>query len=133
MGKRRRGSKSAYFRQRFTEHPEWLKVTSNSAVVEQWKKDHSGKEMGLRDKQAMANVKSNMNSKLRGGKRRGRRLLKNVTAAGVRTGNSNLVGLEMMIDDCLSLARQMDPTGLEHVIKSLRRARNDVVLRSGQA
>jgi hypothetical protein len=38
----------------------------------------------------------------------------------------------MMIDDCLSLARQMDPAGLEHVIKSLRRARNDVVLRSGQ-
>jgi hypothetical protein len=36
-----------------------------------------------------------------------------------------------MIDDCLSVARQMDPAGLEHVIKSLRQARNDVVLRNG--
>jgi hypothetical protein len=108
-------------------------ISSNTAVVEQWKRDHPGKEMDVREKQAMANVKSNMRSKSRGGKMRGRKLLRSVAAAGLRTGNNSLVGLEMMIDDCLSLARQMDPAGLEDVIKSLRRARNDVVLKSGQA
>jgi hypothetical protein len=131
MGKRRRGNRSAYYRQLFTDHPDWLAGTTNMPVVEQWQKDHPGKEMSQRDKQAMANVKSNMRSAGHGGKKRGRRLLRKLTAAGQRTGNSTLVGLEMMIDDCLSLARQMDPTGLEHVIKSLRRARNDVVLKSG--
>jgi hypothetical protein len=133
MAKRRRGNRSGYYRQLFTDHPEWLNISSNAAVVEQWKKDHPGKEMDIREKQAMANVKSNMRSASRGGSKRGRKLLRHVTAAGVRTGNSTLVSLEMRIDDCLSLARQMDPAGLEHVIKSLRRARNDVVLKSGQA
>jgi len=133
MAKRRKGNRSGYYRQLFTDHPEWLTISSNAAVVEQWKRDHPGKEMDLREKQAMANVKSNMRSRSRGGQKRGRRLLRHVTAAGLRTGNNTLVGLEMRIDDCLSLARQMDPTGLEDVIKSLRRARNDVVLKGGQA
>jgi hypothetical protein len=132
MAKRRKRNRSGYYRQLFTDHPEWLTISSNAAVVEQWKRDHPGKEMDLREKQAMANVKSNMRSKVHHGKGRGRRLLKRVTAAGARTGNNTLVGLEMMIDDCLSLARQMDPAGLEEVIKNLRRARNDVVLKGGQ-
>ena len=133
MAKRRKGNRSGYYRQLFTDHPEWLAISSNAAVVEQWKRDHPGKEMDIREKQAMANVKSNMRSSSRGGSKRGRKLLRHVTAAGARTGNSTLVSLEMRIDDCLSLARQMDPAGLDHVIKSLRRARNDVVLKSGQA
>jgi len=56
-----------------------------------------------------------------------------LTAAGQRTGVSNMVGLEIRIDDCLSLARQMDAEGLHDVITNLRKARNEVVLKSSQA
>jgi hypothetical protein len=133
MGKRRKGSKSGYFRELFHQNPEWVAATSNADVVARWKTDHPGKEMTNSHKQAMANVKSSLRNRARGGKKRGRKLLRLVTAAGQRTGHSNLVSLELRIDDCLSLARQMDPEGLHNVITNLRKARNEVVLKSGQA
>jgi hypothetical protein len=129
---RRRGNRSAYFRTYFEEHPDLVDGSDNTALYAQWSRDHNGREMAQRDKQAMANVKSTLRSKHRGGgKRKGRRLLQRVTAAGARTGRSALEGLEVMIDNCLSLARQMDTAGLESVIKNLRDARNGVVLKSG--
>jgi hypothetical protein len=129
---KRRGNRSAYFRKYFDEHPDLVDGSDNTALYAQWTRDHAGREMTQRDKQAMANVKSSLRSKHRGGgKRKGKRLLKRVTAAGVRTGRSTLDGLEVMIDNCLSLARQMDPAGLDAVIKDLRHARNGVVLKGG--
>ena len=86
---RRRGNRSAYFRTYFEEHPDLVDGSDNSALYAQWSRDHSGREMTQKDKQAMANVKSSLRSQHRGGgKRKGRRLLRRVTAAGARTGRS---------------------------------------------
>jgi hypothetical protein len=133
MAKRRRGSKSAYFREQFEKHPEWAAATTNKELMEQWKVDHPGKQMTKSHKQAMANVKSSLRHRKRGGKKRGAKLHQMLTAAGQRTGISSMVGLEIRIDDCLSLARQMDADGLHNVISNLRKARNEVVLKSSQA
>ncbi len=133
MAKRRKGNKSGYFRDQFEKHPEWAVATTNKDLVEQWRVDHPGKQMSQSDKQAMANVKSSLRHRKRGGKKRGAKLHRMLTAAGQRTGVSNMVGLEIRIDDCLSLARQMDAEGLHNVISNLRKARNEVVLKSSQA
>jgi hypothetical protein len=47
-------------------------------------------------------------------------------------GSSKLDQLELQIDDCLILARQMDQEGLHDVIGLLRKARNEVVWKIGQ-
>jgi hypothetical protein len=133
MAKRRGASKSAYFREQFEKHPDWAAATNNKELMEQWRMDHPGKQMTKSYKQAMANVKSSLRHKKRGGKKRGARLHQMLMASGQRTGVSSMVGLEIRIDDCLSLARQMDADGLQNVISNLRKARNEVVLKSSQA
>ena len=40
--------------------------------------------------------------------------------------------LEEQIDDCLTVAKNLDRTGLEEVIHHLRRARNKVVWKLGE-
>src|SRR5437588_793844 len=65
-------SLSAYFRQLFTENPDWLDGPSNAAVMERWKADHPGKEWAKNVQQGMANVKSKMRKELGWGGRRPR-------------------------------------------------------------
>jgi hypothetical protein len=124
---------SGYFRTLFDEHPEWLTFKSNALIVERWKTDHPGKEMTLKYKQSMANVKSTLRKKL--GKRRRRRKDKdNVLIAGAvrHISSHTLDQLEYMIDDCLSLARTLKAESLDTVVRNLRKARNEVVWLNGQ-
>jgi hypothetical protein len=54
-----------------------------------------------------------------------------ITAAQVET--NELEVLEQQIDEALIAARTLDKEGLESVISLLRRARNEVVWKLGQA
>jgi hypothetical protein len=49
-----------------------------------------------------------------------------------RKSGCGLESLELVIDDCLTLARKMDREGLADVIGLLRQARNAVVWKLGQ-
>jgi hypothetical protein len=126
-----------YFRKIFGENPQWLDQKSNEQVINRYKADHN---MGADDivekriKDAMANTKSQLRKAMRGpgkGKRRGKRKMAAIATGGNKT-SATFVALELQIDDCLSLARHLDPTGLDSVIKHLRKARNEVVWKLGE-
>jgi hypothetical protein len=130
------GSKSAYFRKLFADRPEWLNSKSNDAIVTQWLEDHPGKEMGQKEKQSLANVKSILRRQGRKGKRgrpKGSTTTNAVKANPTRGRAENLEQLELMIDHCLATARRMESQRLEKAIRSLRAARNEVVWQMGQA
>lgn len=134
---------SGYFRPFFKENPKLLNERSNQQLLQRWLDDHPGEtEVPTRVKQGLANLKSVLRKNVR---RRGRRQ----TAEKAQTGNgmhrsatsgqpetrargSGLEVLEEHIDDCLSMAKDIDREGLESVINLLRRARNEVVWKMGQ-
>jgi len=134
------GSIQGYFRPIFKENPRLLKIRSNESLYERWLRDHPGeKEVPVRVRQGLANLKS----VLRNRRRRRRRLRQEesgsapnggVSAVGLRSstrGSTGLTRLEAQIDEALILAKQLDPTGLDDVIRLLRTARNRVVVRLG--
>jgi hypothetical protein len=128
-------SVAGYFRQVFAENPAWLKGRSNQAVLERWLADHPGeKEVPDRVKQNLANIKSVLRKKLR----KGGRPKKQAEAAPETASQpaarvyEEMEALEVLIDDALTLARTLDREGLESVIGHLRRARNEVVWRTGE-
>jgi hypothetical protein len=127
---------SGYFRKVFAENPKLLKTRSNEELLQRWLADHPGeKEVPNRVKQILSNVKSVLRKK---GRKRARRQEPNhqptaVTApAPVKRSSSRLEHLEEQIDECLTAARALDRDGLEHVIRLLRQARNQVVWKLGQ-
>jgi hypothetical protein len=135
MARKQKGeSKNGYFRRIFESHPEWLVAKTNEAVVAQWQADHPGKEMTRQYKQSMANAKSFVRRKNRGGGKGRRHALVKTLAVGnaAYLKGGDLDHLELMIDESLALARRLDPAGLDLAIRSLRRARNEVVWKSGQ-
>jgi hypothetical protein len=133
------GTVTGYFRQLFANNPKWLKGRSNKAVLNQWLADNPGyTEVPDNIKIAMANAKSAVRSKRKKRRRKKAAGEPAATATAVaRTSRpvskgSRLVTLEEQIDDCLGLAKGMDPERLDEVIKLLRRARNLVVLIAGE-
>lgn len=133
-------SMMGYFRKIFEENQEWLKTRSNDEVVKRYLADHPGEtELNERARNALTNVKSHLRHKLRVGPAK-RRKRAAVTAtpqapaakAQPRVRVRGLDELEVRIDDCLMAARALDREGLDEVIKTLRRARNEVVWMSGQ-
>ena len=126
------GTISSWFRNVFTEHPEWLNLDNNRPIRDRWKLEH-GSEMPAN----VANIMTNMKGKMRG-TRRGRRKggkpgpkPKTVVMAGpARTPRAALVELERLeerIDACLATARAMNVENIQDVIHSLRDARNGIV------
>src|SRR6266446_3770313 len=109
--KRSGGSMSAYFRQVFTEKPQWLDQKSNDDVVARYRVDHSmatDADVGKSVKQTMANMKSIMRKEARGGSkvkaRRGRPPMALAGAVPVPTSRPRLETLEELIDDCMVTA-----------------------------
>jgi hypothetical protein len=142
--KQARGDKgetdSGYFRRIFTENLKLLGGRSNEEILNRWLTDHpSEKVVPDRIKSILSNVKSVMRKKLR--KRRGRRP-KEEQAAGAtavvvvarprKAAARGLEVLEEMIDECMSLAKNLDSEGLAQVLAALRRARNQVVWKLGE-
>jgi hypothetical protein len=129
-------SVSAYFRKVFDEAPKLLKTRSNEEVLQRWLKDHPGEtEVPRKVRNSLMNVKSLLRK--RGRKRARAQDEERERATGVKGAPrtkvaSALEELEEHIDDCLTVAKLLDRQGLEHVIRLLRQARNEVVWKLGQ-
>jgi hypothetical protein len=130
---------SAYFRGVFQENPKWIDTRSNDEVLARWLKDHPGeKEAPDRVKQNLANVKSLLRQAQR--KKPGRPKKESLaaeptaatSAAAPRKGVRGFESLEEQIDECMTLAKNLDREGLSSVINLLRRARNEVVWKMGE-
>jgi hypothetical protein len=131
-----------YFRPIFTANRKLLKVRSNKELLKRWLEDHPDfKKVPENVKTGLANLKSVLRKSLR--KRRGRKAAAQAAAGtAVATAKSSpllsrtradskLEQLEMLIDDCMTMAKVLDRAGLDTVIKVLRRARNAVVWKLG--
>jgi hypothetical protein len=124
-----------YFRKFFVDNPNLVHSTSNEELMARWKQDHpnhSPKD-ALRARQNLANLKSNLRRQEREQNSRGGRFAARTAArASANTPpRTRLESLEAQIDDCLLMARNLDPVGLANTIKFLRVARNEVVLKLG--
>ena len=130
---------SGYFRRVFAENPKWLGTRSNDDVLARWLKDHPG-ETAVPEKvrQNLSNVKSLLRKthRKKPGRPKNESPLAEPTSAPVpaappRKGARGLESLEEQIDECLTLAKNLDREGLSSVIGLLRRARNEVVWKMG--
>jgi hypothetical protein len=129
---------TSYFRARFKENPKLLKAGSNQEIFQRWLADHPGeKEVPQRVKYILSNLKSVLRQKLRRKKAKAQQPEPAAATAAVveaRPPNAALQGLEALeerIDDCLSLAKQLDRDNLEKVVQLLRQARRAVVWQQG--
>src|SRR5207245_2172777 len=111
--------KSAYFRQKYAEHPELLD-RDNEEMLALWQKDSPGEEVTQQVRNSLANVKSQMRKKA-GMPRRRKRRRKGAAAAGApaaapadpratrpRASLNALEELEGHIDECLMLAHKQN-------------------------
>jgi hypothetical protein len=130
-----------YFRPILLENPKLLRTRSNAKLLQRWLDDHPGeKEVPGRVKQGLSNIKSLLRKKRRRRKRRdagaeGAEPAASANAAPWETSHpsaNELEGLEIQIDECMTLAKNIDREELDGVITLLRRARNQVVWKSGQ-
>ncbi len=117
---------SGYFRQVFKENPKWLETRSNDEVLARWLKDHPDeKEVPKRVKQNLSNVKSLLRQaerKKSGGSKKHSQSAEPTAAlaAAPRKGVRGLESLEEQIDECLTLAKNLDREGLSSIINLLR-------------
>jgi hypothetical protein len=129
---------SGYFGKVFKEHPHLLNERSNEELLARWRRDHPGDQDMERIRQNLANIKSVLRKKKRD--KRGRKAKaagdQAVVAVAVtmaaHPSRARLEALEESIDECLTMAKNMDREGLDSIIKVLRRARNEVVWKLGQ-
>ena len=132
----KRGSIMGYFRAIFDENPKWLHERSNDKVTARWLQDNpSYAEMPKNVKNTLANLKSNLRKKTRSGGRKSKADEPangaGETLAAVKPKVKGLDMLEIQIDECLTMARNIDRDALQEVIRLLRRARNEIVWKSG--
>ncbi len=133
--KRRKKSTSAYFRQVFADHPEWLKEKSNDLILAQYRMD-KGLPTDARIKVNVKNNLSNIKSVIRKEKgmgayagRKARALAKTNSLTGSMT--QRLEDLEEQIDECMAKAMAIGAETMETVIRLLRKARREVVWKLG--
>jgi hypothetical protein len=134
-GRRRKGkeSVSGYFRQIFIERPELLGSTSNQELLERWKADHGTNDVPNSVRSNLANLKSHLRKRQRLGLSLGGKVASRSDDMPLRRTSSNgLEALEEHIDDSLTLAKNLDRSGLAEVIILLRKARNKVVWKLGE-
>jgi hypothetical protein len=138
MAKRRRKSRrksiSGYFRQLIEASPQLLNgPQTNAQLLERFQADHPTKKITNSIKANLANVKSMIRRKkrFRAGYKAAPRIM-GLRAARDFVGARGLEGLEEYIDECLTIAKNVDRQGLDHVIRLLRTARNEVVWKQGK-
>jgi len=126
-------SKSSYWRTLFNQNPRLVRIRSNSALREQWEKDHPGQRFDESWSQSLSNVKSMLRHKHKKGGRPKAATNEHVggpTAAEIR--QAEMEKLENAVDQCLWSARQLDAPGLDRAIKHLHAARNEIVWKSSR-
>lgn len=129
--RRRRKGISGFFRNLFKERPELLDSTNNGEILDLWQKAHPSRKISKKVKQNLANVKSVMRKiERKGGKRKATARANMV--AFMYEGKPTMERLEEFIDECLTMARTLDRSELESVIKRLHAARNEVVWKMGE-
>ena len=135
---------ASVIRSYYEENPEWLDGPSNEALIARYEKDHPGETWTKKHQQGAANEKTKLRKKL--GKVRRRRRGKAGAAAGnaagtaasesrvlrARTSVGSLEKIEMLLDECLSLALRQESEKLEGVVKHLRVARRGVAWAMGE-
>lgn len=118
-------SVSGYFRSLFQESPELIDQNNAQQLVSRFLAEHPGHDE-KRIRNSLANVKSLLRRQKRDHQDR---------TGQIDSSNNNRfthVSLELLeehIDDCLTIARALDRQLLDQVIRLLRRARNEVVLK----
>jgi len=127
----------------FEENPDWLEGPSNQALIERYLKDHPGEQWTKKHQQGAANEKTKLRKKAglvrRKRRKRGRPAGDSAAAAAnesrvtrVRPSAGALEQLELLIDDCLSLAARQNNPALENTVKHLRVARRGVAWAMGE-
>jgi hypothetical protein len=132
--KKRKGSISGYFRELIEANPHLLNgPKTNAQLLERFQTDHPSKKVSTSIKANLANVKSMIRRKkrFRAGYKAAPRIM-GLQAARDFVGARGLEGLEEYIDECLTIAKNLDRAGLDHVIRLLRTARNEVVWKQGK-
>jgi len=127
-------SKSSYWRGIFDKNPKLVKQRSNSSLREQWETDHPGQKFDESWSQSLSNVKSMYRNKHKKG-RKAKAAMNGQMGAPVAAVNIPAAALERLenaVDQCLWTAHQLDPAGLDRVIKLLRAARNEIVWKSSR-
>src|SRR4051812_39606475 len=110
---------SGYFRRLFKEHPKWLDERSNAAILDRWLKDHPDQTSVPKNvQQNLSNVKSVLRSKKRAKPGRKKATEQPETHAGPtetavspvsrKRASGGLDTLEEQIDECLTLAKNLD-------------------------
>ena len=140
--KSRGKSTRRYFIEVFTARPELLRESSNDAAISQWEKDNPGEECTPSIKSSISNVKTYLRSQngLGNGRRKNKKRGRPPGQAngfisstlGRKLSPSALEKLEILIDECLSQARQNHSSELDKVIQHLRLARNTIVYKQGK-
>jgi hypothetical protein len=126
-------SKSSYWRNLFNQNPKLVKIRSNSALREQWEKDHPGQKFDESWSQSLSNVKSMLRNKhKKGGRPKAAANGQSQGPSAAELRQAALERLEGAVDQCLWTARQMDSTGLDRAIKHLHAARNEIVWKSSR-
>jgi hypothetical protein len=127
----------AFFRRVFAARPQLLHTANSDLVLDEWLKEHPEfTEVPPKVKAICDHVKN----LLQGERPRRRQPLpedtrvekgtnRRIRSASALTGN--LEKLERLIDECLTLAKNLDAEGLKEVIQLLRQARNAVVWKQG--
>jgi hypothetical protein len=131
---RKRKSLSGYFKTVIQENPQWLDgVGTNKLILARFQADHPNKPITGKIRANLANVKSVLrrDKRKRGGVRVSPHLFAARSTPGF-AGSKSLAGLEEYIDECLTLAKNIDRDGLANVIRLLRDARNHVVWKMGR-
>jgi hypothetical protein len=130
---------SGYIRRLFKENPKWLAARSNDEILARWLKDHPGETVvPERVKKNLSNVKSLLRQahhKKPGKAQKESQPARPTAAASAAAPRSVVQGLETLeeqLDECLTLAKNLDREGLSSVINLLRRARNEVVWKMGE-
>jgi hypothetical protein len=132
-------STMGYFRKILTANRRLLKGRSNEELLRRWLEDHPGHETVPNSvKQSLSNIKSILRKKYLRGPRAAKvapeaeeQAVATVAEVAATALETALEALEVQIDDCLTLARNIDREGLNEVIGYLRRARNQVVWKLG--
>lgn len=137
---------SAFFRDEFRAHPEWLDEKSNDKALNRWSEAHpDDPEPNVSVKQTLANLKSQLRKQRReglfpeDGAAAGRPVhashphpAPSASAGPHHVPSHRLDTLEEAIDDCLTAAKNLDREGLADVVRLLRKARNEVVWKMGE-
>ncbi len=128
-------SKSAVFRRLYESKLDLLKVPGYDELFRLYQAEDSSRKIGTSERQVAANVKSRLRKehKFRRRRRGGRRARSaNGAVAPVMTGPQRVgaahLALEDAIDDCIFLARRMDATRFEDIVRLLKKARNQLII-----